>query len=185
MKTTILKNIRKSSLFYNCFIIAILLSITSCKKRKDIQPELPPITQEGKNTFGCMFGDEFWLPANSIFSSFEVHYTQDLQLKILCYRKSNITLHKTDSFELIIKNIEKSGIYELTTENSEAIIRIIQANNFPAKTYILNNSSTLKLSRFDTLNKIVSGEFSFQVKEENTGKIVEITSGRFDAIYTY
>lgn len=50
-------------------------------------------------------------------------------------------------------------------------------------TNIIDNG-ILTITRFDPVNFIISGTFSFKAKEINTGEIVEITEGRFDMQYT-
>ena len=45
--------------------LAILLIAASCKKTKtesESPDQLPPITQTGANTFGCLINGNVWLP---------------------------------------------------------------------------------------------------------------------------
>src|SRR5687768_7246469 len=45
------------------FIIALFCCSLKCRKDKDKPPAtLPPMTQEGKNTFGCKVNGEIWVP---------------------------------------------------------------------------------------------------------------------------
>lgn len=43
---------KKLQIFLSLFIISIFLYASSCKK-KEAQPDLPPYTETGANTFGC------------------------------------------------------------------------------------------------------------------------------------
>ena len=44
-------------------LLAALLGLSQCKKN-DINPvdQLPPATQTGANTFGCLVNRQVWLP---------------------------------------------------------------------------------------------------------------------------
>ena len=42
------------------------------------------------------------------------------------------------------------------------------------------NTGELIFARFDTINRIYSGKFSFTAVDSNTGRFVKITEGRFD-----
>ncbi len=48
--------------------------------------------------------------------------------------------------------------------------------------YRTNNTytGTVIITRCDTVNQIYSGNFYFKAVDENTGKIVNVTDGRFD-----
>lgn len=165
-------------------LLALLSSLClfSCSKKKDIRPELPPITQEGKNTFGCMFGNEIWLPGKHLStSSLDVRYSVENGFRIYCGRNSPLVQFKRDNMVLRMTDIAEVGTYDLTSQNTEIYIDTKQPNDLPSLQYILHNAGTIKITRFDTSNKIASGEFAFQVKEKTTGEVVEVTQGRFDA----
>ncbi|MCW3074373.1 MAG: hypothetical protein JWP69_1442 [Flaviaesturariibacter sp.] len=42
-------------------VASLMLTSVSCKKDKD-NDKLPPITQNGANTFGCLVNGKVWLP---------------------------------------------------------------------------------------------------------------------------
>ena len=46
-----------------------------------------------------------------------------------------------------------------------------------------NNSGELKIKKFDTGNRIISGTFFFTGTDNSTGQTVNITEGRFDIRY--
>ncbi|MCC6684853.1 MAG: hypothetical protein IT247_07275, partial [Bacteroidia bacterium] len=41
----------------------------------------------------------------------------------------------------------------------------------------------LNITRFDTINSILSGTFWFDARDKTTGEVVHITEGRFDNKY--
>ncbi len=45
-----------------CFILITSLCSLQCRKYEGPPTELPPITQEGKNTFGCKIDGKIWVP---------------------------------------------------------------------------------------------------------------------------
>jgi hypothetical protein len=57
MKTTILK-------ISVIFLFMSLIVAGSCEK--DEEPQLPPITQTGAGTFGCLVNGDIWLPESTI-----------------------------------------------------------------------------------------------------------------------
>ena len=42
--------------------VAIILSLASSCKKEKMPDALPPITTEGKGTFGCKINGEIWIP---------------------------------------------------------------------------------------------------------------------------
>lgn len=168
------------------FLGLVFLSLYSCKKRKQIKPELPAITLEGKNTFGCMFNNELWLPGNYItlaYPPLSGRYTPESELMIVCRRISPASNEGFKDYLFIAFNKPdlKTGEYELNNLNTRLVVDINVPGASP-KPYELYNTGNLTLSRVDLVNNIVSGTFSFRVKEKNTGEIVNVTHGRFDLV---
>lgn len=74
--------------------LIIFISFTSCFKYKNDPPpkqpdELPPITQEGKWTFGFLLNGEVWLAKTTLLFSpaFGVHYDNGI-LRLNANRKT-------------------------------------------------------------------------------------------------
>jgi hypothetical protein len=165
-------------------LLMVSLSMYSCKKRRQVKPQLPAITQEGKNTFGYMFGNEFWLPANSItlaYPNLSARYTPESGLMIECRRQNPNSRELPRDYMFIAFNKPdlKPGEYELNDTNTRLTIGITTASN-THKEYALNNTGNLTITSIDLVNNIASGTFSFQLKETTTGEIVNVTQGRFD-----
>lgn len=70
-------------------LIALCGLFTACKKTvtpipTPIVEQLPPATQEGKNTFGCLINGNVWVPYKTDFSrKLEVWYDQFYHLGTL------------------------------------------------------------------------------------------------------
>ncbi|MBL0190536.1 MAG: hypothetical protein IPQ18_04090 [Saprospiraceae bacterium] len=48
--------------FHHPYFVAIILSLASSCKKEKMPDALPPITTEGKGTFGCKINGEIWIP---------------------------------------------------------------------------------------------------------------------------
>lgn len=64
------------------YIMVLLLSCSGCKEGiLSPKEELPPATQEGLNTFGCLVNGEVWVPKGSInptINKFTFYYDNKL-----------------------------------------------------------------------------------------------------------
>ncbi|TCC88648.1 hypothetical protein EZ428_18600 [Pedobacter frigiditerrae] len=167
---------------------AFIILALSCKKFSPYDPNpkpvLPPISAEGRNTFGLMFGSEVWTPnfysASAILSANYPGILSNPRLHIVCLRKSTRTIGKIDDFtlEYFSSNISV-GTYPLNTNNSK-IVAIVKFPDNKEKEYQLEDTGTITFSRWDMGNKIASGTFSMTLKDATSGEKVSITEGRFD-----
>lgn len=173
---------KKSIILISIFFA--VLAMSSCKKKKiTSETSLPPISQEGKNTFGFMLGNEVWVPGNFIslgYPSLSASYTTVYGINMVCRRISPIASTSRDDlyFKFLTPNLSV-GTYNLDHSNSEIILSVLQRDG-SNKEFLLHNNGQLTISRFDLANNIVSGTFSFEAKEETKGEIVKVTQGRFD-----
>lgn len=169
-----------------------LLLISSCKKEKGEQ--LPPITQEGRNTLGCLVDGKPFVPGETLFGNINplscYYYSSTTNYKAGSLFIQGIAVNKEVSGNIFIQraNIFSIGKYSLKSDSCSS------NNQCDVAGYYKKNEGTdyvgqgvtyfstmgeLVISKLDTLNKIVAGTFYFSAKSPN-GKIREITSGRFD-----
>ncbi|MFY0483896.1 DUF6252 family protein [Flavobacterium sp. PLA-1-15] len=175
-------------------ILLLLLAFTfACDKdddKKSTNPidQLPPATQTGAQTFGCLIDGKTFVPpkfGNNAPHAFYQFVNGAYALSIYGSR--------TDSSNLkgvIIGCFDMPLIQETTYSLKE------KATNNYFGSYLIgggiygeyNSTSieggTITITRFDPVNFIISGTFSFKAKDLNTGEIIEITEGRFDMQYT-
>ncbi len=161
--------------------ITVLL-IYGCRDPKQDENTLPAATQEGKNTGGALVNGQVWVAKIE---------GPDLN------PGGNNTTYNTDpvlnTFSLQIVLNQYNNL------NSQIVINISDNQNLTPQTYpILGNGSgfynpnlnigfytdsantgILTITRFDKVNKIVSGTFSFKAVN-SAGEVVNITEGRFD-----
>lgn len=75
-------------------------------------------------------------------------------------------------------NLSK-GQYDLDASNSTVELSLYEKDGTLSE-FVLEGRGTLTLNRFDLIERIASGTFSFSAKEKTTKAIVKATSGRFD-----
>jgi len=175
-------HMRKITILFNL----LLFSFTSCDKT-DYSKTLPDETQTGKNTFGCLIDGSVWKETGlldiSIYSnSFYFHAEKYNE-------KSNIN-------QVIHFGIEqpiKVGTFNFNSSKNKAYFEDLNKICFyQSDSSIL--SGTLEITKFDTIQKIISGRFNFKFikyfvpyKGDSVNgdctSIISITQGRFDYIF--
>lgn len=143
---------------------------------------LPPATQTGQRTFGCLVNGQAWTPAGSPFAGplFTAQY-YDKRLGISANRA--VLLNKTTSFQRLgfsINNIATPGSYALNDS-----LRVGSYENFDSACSMHTSTSqtgTVVITRLDLVNRIVSGTFAFTLETPACGKVV-VTDGRFDSLF--
>ena len=179
----------KTKLF---LLAAIALTLSCCNKDEDPTKKpidlLPPATQTGEQTFGCLINGEAFVPptfgnnAPSVFYQFvDGAYTFGISGR--SYTRG--ALHS-----IIIGGLEVPPMIEtafalksFNNGNFYSLYDIeIQGN---AETYYTNDDmqGILTITHFDQANFIISGTFSFTVLDADANEI-NITNGRFDMNYT-
>jgi hypothetical protein len=173
-------------------ILLIAFTLTNCNndddKPKTELEKLPPATQTGAQTFGCLIDGKAFVPPkfgtnapNAFYQFVGGAYT----LSIGGNTSGNPNL-KTISIGCLDMPLIQETTYvlkERLTNNYFGLYLIGGGIYGTYETNIIENG-TLTITRFDPTNFIISGTFSFTAKEINTGETVEITEGRFDMQYT-
>jgi hypothetical protein len=160
------------------FFLLMFFALSGVACKKNDQNTLPPITQSGKNTFGCYVDGQLWLPSKSY----------SITARVLC-----ITLDKDASFHLLVKHdhpgydphdyfsivfkpLTTTGTYDLSDQSKAGSELEIQGESNYSDTYKVVKGQLI-ITRFDN---IVAGQFSFSIINNRTNKIYNITEGRFD-----
>ncbi|GAA0188644.1 hypothetical protein GCM10009122_47620 [Fulvivirga kasyanovii] len=140
--------------------------------------ELPAITSEGKNTFGCLVNGDLWLPKGSFnVPSTAADYTSGYFLSFSA-RSENTTFRFTVEEPILINHR-----YDLTdTTRVRANYTNKTDNNlcFYKDYHVLNGS--LEITKFSLAyqNKVLSGTFEFTTYNPDCGDTIKVTEGRFD-----
>lgn len=189
-KTLNLKMIAsKMSLFLRVLIIFIFLSLFSCDKDDDSTPieKLPPATQTGEQTFGCLINGEAFIPSKIGGNAPRAFYQFARGAYTLGISAS--TGSGEDMISVLVGGIDipeiKEKQYLLTKrESGNYHGEYLEGGGLDFRTDTsTDNPGELIITKFDPENYIVSGTFSFIIKDEN-GDRIEITDGRFDLNYT-
>lgn len=180
---------RTSVALFAILVIIIVFTIT-CKKDPAKLP-LPPITQEGRNTFGFKVNGEDWVPYHKceIFgnpcgqlSTGFIPYTNNILPTDLDWQVQKV-IGKDFTEGLTISSwqrpISKAGdIFDSLS------ISFLAKDGFTYESYGGINNPRKKstdhftITKLDTVNNIISGTFSFLLYRYQDS--IEITDGRFD-----
>ncbi len=167
--------------------LTILILTTCCSSCELLFPKtepktelekLPPITQEGKNTFGCLVNGKAFVVSNT-YNQVAILEQGQLQL--------GATIGKNDNDESISMNL-------IGPLNENEIIYFDGNNYYAGYTLIIGNSicqyefkntfyGSIVFSKIDRINYIISGTFEFSTVTQGCDTI-RITEGRFDMQYS-
>ena len=173
---------------YSFLLAFLFLNLTACKKDKDnygnpLPQQLPPITTQGKNTFGCLVNGEVWLPEVKPSQMFQYPLTSSYQ---------NLLFDVTAKRYLSNENILEVMTLYLNNVNGEGMY-LLNTNQIPSGAYgdyinycIYVTDSTkvgnVEIIKFDITNKIIAGTFEMKLWKDGCDTI-HITDGRFDVKY--
>mgnify|MGYP003583432381 CR=1 FL=1 len=167
-------------------ILITTFTLCSCDKDNDkpTNPvsQLPPATQTGENTFGCLINGEPFVVSNT---SNQTAIYQDGGLLIGGQKNINNNLTQVSMF------ISEANIGAIIAENN---IYVLNSNSVPKGEYYIENQNcfyftssnytgSLMITKIDNINFIISGKFEFKSISENCADIINITNGRFDLQY--
>jgi len=177
------------------FLLSMACLLFACACTKEEIENLPPATQTGANTFGCLVNGKAFV------SSKEPQVGRGFPAGMIY----PLTLAERDSEEGLLNNIRIEGrsfgigyiyiyIYDelsveeksYSTDITESFTSVYPNNyNFISVRYLgynyfsQENSGSITLTRVDYENRIYSGTFSAELKHED-GRTIKITEGRFD-----
>jgi len=172
-------------------LVVLLFTFSQCKKNKTEEPQLPPETTTGAMTFGCKVNGQIFLPKDGngrpgLFVQYvNLGNVPDggWHLNIPAYNystKKGVSI-ETDSL-LLVEGMTYQ--FKTTIGTANAFYRENTSDGgvsvYPK---FDNDSGSIFISKFDQLNRILSGTFSFIGTNATTGLTVNITEGRFDIHY--
>ncbi|WKS95541.1 DUF6252 family protein [Riemerella columbina] len=166
------------------------LSLTTCREKEPDPNILPPATQSGANTAGCLVNGKVWVASKK--SSTRGFYVGATGAEIY----SDGTFKIGVEFKNVSnKSYIKMGIKKIKLElNKEYTIPINSplGENIGGAFYVQHSvigpayytkspdyTGKIKITRLDIPNEIISGTFEFDAVDED-GNVVHITEGRFD-----
>ena len=170
-----------------CALLLLCLSFARCKKHHDAPltelEKLPPITQTGANTFGCLLNGQAWIPKDR-YGQATFHMDVDPTFQNGVFGVSAIRYYADGKFQSISigsDSCTNGGIYLLPYIHTRAqyadygISIIISSWNTGTTC-----TGNLNITRYDLQNRIFSGTFEYTIYRTGTDTM-RITNGRFDA----
>jgi hypothetical protein len=180
------------------FVLAICFTLSGmqCEKDKNI-PEidkLPPPTQTGADTFGCLVNGKAFLPRKSGWFSGPVlqgqyqYLTQNGQTGnyfALTADDQKTYANEIRGVFLTAKCVDLE-VKTYTLDENDKLFKLAggydildESLNFNTFSTNLVNKGELTITRFDDANQIMSGTFWFDAVNKD-GVKVEVRDGRFD-----
>ena len=163
-------------------LLAALLGLSQCKKN-DPKPEdqLPPATQSGANTFGCLVNGQPWTPqGNDGSSNYSVVYDRGV-FGLRTYRYQQKPSNNYQYITLYASILDKPNSYSFSNiVNTRATIydRLTgcDLSSDGKDTY---RRGTLTITRLDLSAGIIAGTFDFVLAKPGCDTM-RVTQGRFD-----
>lgn len=174
------------------FLFSLILSC--CDKDDNPIPtnpidQLPPATQTGANTFGCLLDGEIFKPGltnnsyncfyqlvdGEYFFSVSANYQKNGILKSLGLGTTKKSIAEGQTLTLIERIDGNASASYFIGNNNTGVVEIYNTSQI--------NTGELKITKLDFTNNIVSGTFWYDVKD-NQGVIHQIRDGRFDMQFT-
>jgi hypothetical protein len=178
------------------FLLLLPLFALQCKKDKDNCPDgdracqlakLPPLTTEGKGTFGCLVNGKAWLPKEvDLIPKLTSIYYDEEQVYFLGANYNDNDNESTSVAFNVVKFKLLTQKYTLETYKvdtlSESIYSYCWDNDGCNRiSYYTNENQTgfFNVQYVDSARQIISGTFNFNAQASN-GERVCVTDGRFD-----
>ena len=197
----------KTLAFFSALLL-LLLSSSGCslfdRDRQPVpEPELPPITNEGANTFGCRIDGEVYIPRTPWAASFSGRPNIVNSYGILSDRDrffvATNNIDREDSIDqtmdIILERLvvgdtlwlgTNDGAYPpLYTERYASFRNKTQSQRFATWSEdSLTYSGYVVLSglhyEYDGNPRFVAGTFAFTARNADSTQFIEVTDGRFD-----
>ena len=155
----------------------------SCKKDAP-EEQLPPATQTGANTFGCLVNGQAWTPQGyNGRSNYSVYYDPTYRkgtLNVATYRYIGNGPNDYQIIGFFSDSLKRTGNYPLTIigHQEASFIDHISGCEFHSSDAHYRRGN-LTITRLDLQAGIVSGTFSFTLHKPGCDS-VRVTDGRFD-----
>ena len=180
---------KRKLLLYLC-----LATLTQCSKCKndpapaDPASQLPPATQTGANTFGCLVNGQPYTPSgNNGRANYAVLYDPGFQggsLQVRTYRYPESNSNKNQYLVVGGININRVAKFLIGPGNDAGAFftddyRTAPCNDYDSSQAGTFSKGTLTITRLDLQAHIVSGTFEFVLTQPGCDTL-KVTQGRFD-----
>jgi hypothetical protein len=161
-------------------ILMYICTLLSCIIPDDPEPPtLPPLTTEGKNTFGCLINGRVFVPDKEQLGK--------LRLSIF-FEQNSLQLQAKGGKESVLvdcDNVTTEGTYFIPPPPFDGGMYKSASASSDCWHQVLQNQSKITINYYDKTARIISGTFEYlNMKPKftfcNTTKVINITEGRFD-----
>lgn len=166
-----------------------LFAFSGCRKHKPSPVgQLPPATQEGKNTLGFLLNGQPWTPhGNNGTANLSIDVDFGFKQGIFSLTAYNITSStQRDYFGIGVKDslnlIIAPKLYELGSNTLYGAYFSNMRCTFDYFETAVTRNGILTITKLDKTNRIIAGTFSATLSK-NGCEPITITDGRFDMKY--
>jgi hypothetical protein len=164
-------------------LFANILFFDSCDLFDSANEEkLPPATQEGKNTFGCLVNGKVWLPKGyDGTSNLDLSYDPTFNHGTFDLRTYRYLDEKSFQYLILFSDsIASTGSFKLE-KFTHQFVTFYDANRCVYRTedQDVTCEGLLEITKFDLQNFIISGTFEFTMTKDSC-ETMKVTEGRFD-----
>lgn len=157
-----------------------------CKKEEPQKEEdkLPPLTTEGKQTFGCLMNGKAW-PDSYYFDFGSSGYGKGI-FELDFYTQDPSTGNPDEEVSInIAYKIFGPGHYVIPFGSNLMKTNFVvdYRNTVYQSTITPDLYAVLDLTKLDTINHVMAGTFEFTIFNEFNWKSLNVTKGRFDFKY--
>lgn len=166
-----------------CLCALLLLCTLSCDNDDDNNCQgidcLPPITQTGAGTFGCLVNGEPFFAFGGVNCQYQL--IDGEYFFVVGFARGQGS-PRTIKIESNAKEIVL-GENMLNEREIESIYGVIRFDDFVSYATDIQNTGILNITNFDQQNQVISGTFEFEILNPADNQIYQITEGRFDSFF--
>lgn len=178
MKTSSLKKNQFKRIPFTIYLSLGFILITGLKCKKENLNALPPATMSGENTMGGYIDGKLFVSRRLDLLSQDPGGTYNPSIPLLGFSGGSSFDPDGPTFGFSIKENLKKGKIIFSQGGVNTGLLTIRGSNGTLIYYYLN-SGYLEFTRFDTNERVFSGNFDVTYKSES-GNTIHVTDGRFD-----
>ena len=169
-------------------LLALCSLFASCKKEPvDELSKLPPATQTGANTFGCLLNGKAWVAHTDCKylcdPAFKIYYDNFQGGYLALSAKFQNSKENLDQeIDIVFDSTNYKNQFFFVKNSNHLNIRLLNYNGVTYNTVIdstVNGNCQVQVSRYDLQSGIISGTFEFSLTKPSCVPI-SVTNGRFD-----
>jgi hypothetical protein len=169
--------------------LAVLIVFSTCKKNE--LDALPPATQTGAMTFGCLIDGKAWVPqGGGLFSGLKPVEGGYIGAASAGGMRNNVWISANstngEGMDFYLRQVNKPGEYLLNSDTGLRPAILLPENYmiYYGKGFYYGTTSQytgkIIVTRADTTQGVVSGTFEFTGYNPTTKQTISVTQGRFD-----